>query len=103
MSVIFEHVSKLYGTHTLAVDDISFSADNGELVVLDDPLQGFPPYDTIILLSPDAQQVPELVKALAPLVNTISETVMRDANRQVDLNGQSAAAAARHLRREIFR
>jgi osmoprotectant transport system ATP-binding protein len=34
MSVTFEHVSKRYGPDTLAVDDISFTAANGELVVL---------------------------------------------------------------------
>ncbi len=34
MSVIFEHVSKRYGGHMLAVDDISFSAESGGLVVL---------------------------------------------------------------------
>jgi osmoprotectant transport system permease protein len=90
------------------VDVISAYTTDGridayDLIVLDDPLQGFPPYDTIILLSPDAQKIPELVRALAPLINTISEAAMRDANRQVDLNGLSAAAAARHLRQEILR
>ena len=34
MSVTFEHVSKRYGPDTLAVDDISFTAQDGELVVL---------------------------------------------------------------------
>jgi len=34
MSVIFEHVSKRYDAHVLAVDDICFSADSGKLVVL---------------------------------------------------------------------
>jgi osmoprotectant transport system ATP-binding protein len=34
MSVIFEHVSKRYDERMLAVDDISFSADSGKLVVL---------------------------------------------------------------------
>ena len=90
------------------VDVISAYTTDGridayDLVVLDDPLQGFPPYDTIMLLSPGAQKMPELVRALAPLINTISEAAMRDANRQVDLNGLSAAAAAQHLRREILR
>ena len=90
------------------VDVISAYTTDGridayDLVVLDDPLQGFPPYDTIMLLSPDAQKMPELVRALAPLINTINETAMRDANRQVDLNGLSAAAAARYLQQKTRR
>jgi len=89
------------------VDVISAYTTDGridayDLIVLDDPLQGFPPYDTIMLLSPDAQQIPLLVKALAPLINTISESAMRDANRQVDLNGLSAVRAASYLRQEIL-
>jgi osmoprotectant transport system ATP-binding protein len=34
MSVTFEHVSKQYAANTLAVDDVSFTAGDGELVVL---------------------------------------------------------------------
>jgi osmoprotectant transport system permease protein len=87
------------------VDVISAYTTDGRidaynLVILDDPLQGLPPYDTLILLSPDAQKIPGLIKALSPLVNSISQPAMRNANRQVDLEGLSPTAAARQLRQE---
>lgn len=88
------------------VDVISAYTTDGridayDLVMLDDPLQGLPPYDTLILLSPDAQKIPGLLRALSPLVNSISQSAMRKANRQVDLEGLSPATAARRLRLEL--
>ena len=85
------------------VDVISAYTTDGridayDLIVLDDPRQGLPPYDTLILLSPDARKMTGLAKALSPLVNSITQSAMRKANRQVDLEGQSAAAAALQLR-----
>ena len=90
------------------VDVISAYTTDGridayDLIVLDDPLQGLPPYDTLILLSPDAQKMPGLVTTLAPLINSISQSAMRNANRQVDLNGLSPAAAARLLSQHTHR
>ncbi len=87
------------------VDVISAYTTDGRvdaynLIVLEDPLQGLPPYDTLILLSPDAQKIPGLIKALSPLVNSITQPAMRNANKQVDLDGLSPAAAARQLRQE---
>ncbi len=87
------------------VDVISAYTTDGridayDLVVLDDPLQGLPPYDTLILLSPDAQKIPGLLRALSPLVNSISQSAMRNANRLVDLEGLSPVAAARKLRQD---
>jgi osmoprotectant transport system permease protein len=50
-------------------------------------------YDLIVLDDP----LPGLVRTLSPLINSISQSAMRNANRQVDLNGLSPAAAARLL------
>jgi ABC-type proline/glycine betaine transport system permease subunit/glycine betaine/choline ABC-type transport system substrate-binding protein len=88
------------------VDVISAYTTDGridvyDLLVLDDPLQGLPPYDTLILLSPGAQKIPGLSRTLSPLVNSISQAAIRNANRQVDLNGLSPAAAARLLRQDM--
>lgn len=68
-----------------------------DLVVLEDPRQAMPPYDAIMLLSPRASKRPEVVRALRPLVNAIRADTMRQANRLVDVDGQSVEAAARWL------
>ena len=70
-----------------------------DLVILDDPKAAFPPYDAIILLSPEAQQNGALIKATASLANLINDSLMREANRRVDLEGQSPAQAAEFLYR----
>ena len=88
------------------VDAISaFSSDGRiaayDLVVLDDPLEAFPPYDAVILLSDQAAQNPRFAEALRPLVEAISNSRMREANRRVDLDGASVEAAAAELASEI--
>jgi osmoprotectant transport system permease protein len=69
--------------------------------VLEDPLGRFPPYDAIILLSPEAQKMPRLIETLKPLVNSITQDVMREANRLVDLEKKSPAEAARWLQENL--
>ncbi|MHA6286961.1 ABC transporter permease/substrate-binding protein [Maricaulis sp. CAU 1757] len=68
-----------------------------DLVVLDDPLAVLPPYDAILLLSPQAAQRPALARALAPLVGAVDDAAMREANRRVDLDGDTPARAAAGL------
>ncbi len=70
-----------------------------DLVVLDDPKAAFPPYDAIILLSPRAQQNGALIKAMTWFANLVDDDLMREANRRVDLDGQSPARAADFLYR----
>jgi osmoprotectant transport system permease protein len=70
-----------------------------DLVVLKDPKQGFPPYDAILLVSPEAAAIPGLLEALRPLVRSISDEAMREANRLVDLEGKTPAEAAASLRK----
>jgi osmoprotectant transport system permease protein len=84
------------------VDVISaFSSDGRiaafDLAVIDDPLQAFPPYDAVILLSPAASRRPEVVRALSPLVGAIDDDLMRGANKAVDLDKLSIVAAAAAL------
>ena len=67
------------------------------LAVLDDPEEAFPPYDAVLLLSPEASANRSLVAALRPLVNSISVTAMRAANRSVDEDGLTPAAASARL------
>ncbi len=81
------------------VDVISaFSTDGRisafDLLVLEDPKQAFPPYDAILLLSPRARRNTELVRALKPLIGQIDDDRMRNANRAVDLDGESIEAVA---------
>jgi len=72
-----------------------------DLVILDDPRGILPPYDAMLLLSPDAAGTDAIAAALAPLVNAITPEIMREANRRVDLDGDTPAEAAAWLWGEI--
>jgi osmoprotectant transport system permease protein len=68
-----------------------------DLFVLEDTRHAFPPYDAILLVSPQAAQRPGFLDALSPLVNTIDVAMMREANGGVDVYGQRP----RHVGREL--
>jgi osmoprotectant transport system permease protein len=68
-----------------------------DLLVLDDPEQAFPPYDAILLLSPQAQKKSGLREALLPLVGAISIDRMRAANKLVDVDHFLPQKAGRQL------
>lgn len=72
-----------------------------DLVVLGDPKQALPPYDAILLLSPRAARNNELIRTLLPLVNAVTDEMMRSANKTVDIDGLSVEQAAKELRRWI--
>ncbi len=74
-----------------------------DLVVLEDPLQAIPPYDAVLLLSPEAGADPEVVATLRPLLNAVSAEVMRTANMMVDVEGLEVAEAARFVDDRILR
>jgi len=115
----WQRVRRLYGLAALAtrgmdstflygavrsgeVDVITAYSTDGriaayDLAVLRDPSQAFPPYDAILLLGPRAAALPGVVAALRPLVNAIGDAAMREANREVDLDGRSPRAAAQRL------
>ncbi len=80
---------------------IAYSTDGRialyNLALLDDPKQVFPPYDSILLVSPRAAQNPALIDVLSNLVNRIDETFIRAANLAVEIEGQTPEAAATKL------
>jgi osmoprotectant transport system permease protein len=86
------------------VDVISaFSSDGRiaayDLVVLGDPLAALPPYDAMILLGPTVADDARVLRALAPLRDTIAVDAMRRANLMVDRveDKQTPTQAARWL------
>lgn len=66
----------------------AFSSDGRiaayDLITLSDPKSAFPPYDALLLLSPRVASNARVVAALAPLIDSISVTAMRQANLLVD-------------------
>jgi osmoprotectant transport system permease protein len=81
----------------------AFSSDGRirayDLVVLDDPRHVIPPYDAVILLSPQAAARPRVAEALKPLLEHIDVSAMRQANYMVDRekDKKSVTEAARWL------
>lgn len=83
--------SAVTGTNP-SVDVIcAYSSDGriqaNDLVILEDSAHAFPPYDAVLLLSAKAAAKPDLTAALRRLIGTIDGERMRQANRQVDVNG----------------
>jgi osmoprotectant transport system permease protein len=98
----------MYSAVGRSVDVITAYTSDGriqayDLVVLDDPRHAFPPYDAVLLLSPQAAARPGLAEALRPLLGTIDVGMMRHANRRVDLDRQRPARAAAELLERIGR
>lgn len=82
-----------------AVDAITAYTTDGridafDLVVLEDPLGALPPYDAVLLLSPEASRRPAIARALAPLLGEIDGALMRRANAEVDLERRSVREGA---------
>ncbi len=81
------------------VDVISAFTSDGrlaafDLVVLEDPRDAIPPYDAVLLASPRAARDAAFLAALQPMVGAIDMTIMREANRRVDLEGDTPGRAA---------
>jgi osmoprotectant transport system permease protein len=93
--------SFLYGAvHDGSVDAISAYSSDGriaafDLVVLADPAGALPPYDAVVLLGPKAPDGTEA--AIEPLIGAIDVERMRQANKRVDVDGETPEAAARWL------
>jgi osmoprotectant transport system permease protein len=84
------------------VDVISAYTSDGrvaqyDLVVLEDEKHAIPPYDAILLVAATRANDPALMRALAPLIDAIDVTVMRDANRRAADGNTSPATVARWL------
>ena len=71
------------------------------LRLLKDTKEVFPPYDALLLLSPEAAHKPGLREALAPLIDAIDEPSMQEANRAVDVDGQGMSRAAAKLHKKL--
>ena len=71
-----------------------------DLKLLDDPIGAIPPYDALLLLSPEASRRPGVIEAVAPFIGAISEGQMRRANGLVDRDSdkRSPEEAAELLR-----
>jgi len=68
-----------------------------DLLILEDPRSAFPPYDGILLASSAAAQNPDFVEAVFPLIDAISDQLMREANRMVDVEGRSVSDAVDYV------
>jgi len=85
------------------VDVISAYSTDGriaayDLVLLEDERGVIPPYDAIVLASADlAEEHPEVIEALRPLIGAIDADAMQRMNLAVDRDGASAGAAARRF------
>jgi osmoprotectant transport system permease protein len=81
--------------------DGRIAADN--LVVLTDPKGALPPYDAVILVSPQRAGDARLLEALRPLIGKVTVEAMRGANYSVDRDDRKAtpAEAARALESEL--
>ena len=75
----------------------AFSSDGriaaDHLIVLSDPKQALPPYDAVILISPNRAHDARLIGALAPLVGAVPVAAMRAANYSVDRDADKLSPA----------
>jgi osmoprotectant transport system permease protein len=81
------------------VDVISAYTSDGriaqhDLVVLDDPKQAIPPYDAVLLVSPQRASDTRFLDALRPVVGTIDVKLMRAANLRVANGGNDSSPEA---------
>ncbi len=72
-----------------------------DLVVLNDPRQALPPYDAVLLLSPEAADNLRLINILTSLIRAIDDSTMRHANKIVDVDNLPVDSAAGFLRQKI--
>jgi osmoprotectant transport system permease protein len=80
---------------------IAYSSDGRikafDLRTLKDPAEVFAPYDALLLVSRKAAERPGFVEALRPLVGSIDQAAIQEANRRVDVDGQSPQRVGREL------
>ena len=72
-----------------------------DLLLLDDPRNALLAYDAMILASGNAAAQPEFMQVLDSLVDNIPDEAMRQANRLVDVDGESITVALEYLRDEM--
>jgi osmoprotectant transport system permease protein len=84
------------------VDVISAYSTDGRIVdydlaVLDDTEQALPPYDAVLMLSERASKNIKLFQSLKSILGEIGDDAMRNANKIVDVDGNSVDSAAVYL------
>lgn len=85
----------------------AFSSDGRikryDLVVLEDPKQSLPPYDAVLLVSPNRAKDERLLAALKQLIGKIDVELIREASLLADRaeNKQTPEGAARWLKQQI--
>jgi osmoprotectant transport system permease protein len=91
----------MYAALTSGEADVisAFSSDGriaaDHLVVLTDPRHALPPYDAVVLISPQRAHDQRLLAALRPLIGAIDVATMRAANYSVDrADGKASPAEA---------
>ncbi len=72
-----------------------------DLMILDDPRNALLPYDAMLLASTRAAAQPPFRETLANIENNISDELMREANRMVDVDGQSVTDAIEFLQSQL--
>ncbi len=75
----------------------------GGLVLLEDPQRAFPPYDAVLLVSPESATDAALLSTLSGLVNRIDDDMMAHANLRVESGDESPREAAVWLQERIGR
>ncbi len=88
------------------VDVISAYTTDGrvaayDLLLLDDPRNALLAYDAMFLASKNAAQQPEFLRAIDSFIDSIPDAAMRQANRLVDVDGESISVAIEYLRSEM--
>lgn len=68
-----------------------------DLVIIEDPRNALLPYDGLYVASKRAAADDRFMAAIEPLINAIPDEVMREANKIVDVDGQSVATAVQYL------
>ena len=72
-----------------------------DLQIIEDPRNSMLPYDSFLLASSRAAENTRFIEIMQTLVNQISDHEMREANRLVDVEGQSVSDAITYLRSVI--
>lgn len=88
------------------VDVISAYTTDGrvaayDLLLLDDPRNALLPYDGMFLASANAASKPGFMQAIESFIDNIPDAAMRQANRLVDVDGESINVAIEYLRDEM--
>jgi osmoprotectant transport system permease protein len=72
-----------------------------DLLILSDPRNALLPYDGILLTSARASSIADFRQALQSIENGISDDLMREANRMVDVEARSVADAVAFLNQQL--